>query len=552
MSMPLRRVISNAVKNNNYKKTLSRHLVSKNIGITSASAFRVKQPFCHRVQPLSTQSTFTPELEKFTNLFLDEVKGVPHATDPAASSKILRQLCKTELLKFTDMRNNPQKFFLAHRLLSTIGLGGFGIRFTVQFNLFAGSLVGLAGEEQLKMLDDIQKEGKLGCFLLTEMQAGVLSGLIVETTVDWDTKNEEFVLNTPSDKAAKNWISQGFVADCGVIIANLRIDGKSYGPHAFYMDLRDDNKNLLPGIRIEDMGVKTIANDLDNARVWFDNVRLPRNALLNKFADIDENNQYVQVTNERMRIEVIGQRLLTGRIAIAEAALFSARVLHMKTEEYANHKICNGLTGETPLSTMPQLKHVLKTSYAKIDKMIAFTAAVENDLNECLLNDRIPDEELVEKIAVCKIKCIEVAIECAHALQLEVGSYALMHDTGFELFDMLLCCKFAEGDSRILQQKLARDRLKRVRDDGVVNTIMDFSNESFSALKLANKMKSAGRDLEKISRTLDENWEDVYDLANQICERHIKNTPGRAFVEPCVNRLQGADFDFDSDWKTKV
>ena len=97
------------------------------------------------------------------------MKDVPHATDPAQSSKILRQLCKTELLKFTDMRDNPEKFFMAHRLLSTVGLGGFGIRFTVQFNLFAGSLVGLAGEEQLKMLDEIQKEGKLGCFLLTEM-----------------------------------------------------------------------------------------------------------------------------------------------------------------------------------------------------------------------------------------------------------------------------------------------------------------------------------------------------------------------------------------------
>ena len=74
-------------------------------------------------------------------------------------------------------------------------------------------------------------------------------------------------------------------------------------------------------------------------------------------------------------------------------------------------KICNGLTGETTLSNMPQLKNVLNNSYAKIDKMISFTAAVENDLNDCLRNDRIPDDELVEKIAVCKIKCIEVAIE---------------------------------------------------------------------------------------------------------------------------------------------
>ena len=112
----------------------------------------------------------------------EQVKGVHSATDPAQSSNALRELVKSKLLKFTDMSENPEKFFLAHRLLATIGLGGFGIRFTVQFNLFAGSMVGLAGPDQMKMLDDIQAEGKLGCFLLTEKQAGVLSGLIVETT----------------------------------------------------------------------------------------------------------------------------------------------------------------------------------------------------------------------------------------------------------------------------------------------------------------------------------------------------------------------------------
>ena len=42
------------------------------------------------------------------------------------------------------------------------------------------------------------------------------------------------------------------------------------------MGLREAGGALLPGIRVEDMGTKTVANDLDNARVWFDQVRLPR------------------------------------------------------------------------------------------------------------------------------------------------------------------------------------------------------------------------------------------------------------------------------------
>lgn len=124
----------------------------------------------------STTPTAPPvfDHETFTQEFLSHVQGVPNATDPAQSSAILRQLVKTGVLKFTDMEDAPEKFFLAHRLLSTIGLGGFGVRFTVQFNLFAGSILGLASEEQRGMLAEIQEKGQLGCFLLTEMQAGVL------------------------------------------------------------------------------------------------------------------------------------------------------------------------------------------------------------------------------------------------------------------------------------------------------------------------------------------------------------------------------------------
>ena len=120
--------------------------------------------------PSAPVTTYAGELEDWVGEFLKAISGVPKATDPYQSSEILRELVKTKLLRFEDMRDAPEKFFMAHRLLSTVGLSGFGIRFTVQFNLFAGSLVGLAGPEQLKMLPKIQEKGQLGCFLLTEMQ----------------------------------------------------------------------------------------------------------------------------------------------------------------------------------------------------------------------------------------------------------------------------------------------------------------------------------------------------------------------------------------------
>jgi len=342
------------------------------------------------------------------------------------------------------------------------------------------------------------------------------------------------------------------------VIADLEVNGKSHGPHPFFVRLRDDRGRLLEGIRIEDMGIKTVANDLDNARVWFDQVRLPHSALLNRFCEVDaDTGGYLQKGDERMRIEVIGQRLLTGRQCIAEAALLSCQVLHLRTEEYAKTKVCNGLAGEVPLASMPQLKAVFEASYRELGVMLGYVAAVEAELAACLRAGAIPSTELVDKISVAKIRAIAVALERAHALRLEVGSYALLHGTGFELMDMLLCCKFAEGDSRILQMKLARDRLKKVKKDGVFGTLGQLFGEdrieALAALRLALKLKPAGRDLHKLDKVMTENWREVYALSELIEERIIRNTPPKEFLEGhAVDRLMPADIAFHAGWKEQV
>ena len=42
----------------------------------------------------------------------------------------------------------------------------------------------------------------------------------------------------------------------------------------------------------------------------------------------------------------------------------------------------------------------------------------------------IPDSNLVDAVSVCKTRAVSLAVERSHALRLEVGSYALMHETG--------------------------------------------------------------------------------------------------------------------------
>ena len=207
---------------------------------------------------------------------------------------------------------------------------------------------------------------------------------------------------------------------------------------------------------------------------------------------------------------------------------------------------------------MPQMRAVLDESRAALDEMESFTMGVEERLNECLRAGTIPNPDLVDAIAVAKIKCIDVAIQRCHALRQEVGSYALMHATGFELIDMLLCCKFAEGDSRILQQKLARDRLKQLQKQGLGGAaakLLSFSSDSSEvvvALRLAQKLAPAGRDLAKLERAMDESWREIYELADLVAARHLRDGPKSAFPEQAVERLLPAVTSFDSDWKQHV
>ena len=124
---------------------------------------------------------------------------------------------------------------------------------------------------------------------------------------------------------------------------------------------------------------------------------------------------------------------------------------------------------------------------------------------------------------------------------------------------MLLCCKFAEGDSRILQMKLMRDRLKRVKREGPIRTALSglsggaAGREARAALQLASKLAPAGRDVQKMDKLFAEHFEEIYALSGLIEDRIIEEMPPSGFVEgPVVDRLAAADTMYDSHWMQKL
>jgi acyl-CoA oxidase len=387
------------------------------------------------------------QTQEWIAAFKRQVATVGDGMTYTQAAETLRGVVRSGLLQFDDIEKNPEKFFLAHTLLAdhAVRLGpGFFIRFTVQYNLFAGTVIALGSDLQIAELIARNKiKPRLGCFGLTEVLAGVNSGLVVETTAT--LVDGQFIINTPTPGAAKRWISQGLVADEAVVVATCFLNGKNVGAQAFLVSLRDDNGNLFSGIEMKDMGRKTVGNDLDNAEISFHNLKVPLNTLLSRYIKITPDGTVSFPLGNKRSMDMIGQRLFSGRIAVGQAGLAFTRALFASTKAFATNKKCWIPDGQGRLIDVPQLGALFKKADVEIKKLDRFMDAIEKQLCVCLRSKNIPSLPLQQAIAVGKVKCLEGSIELCHALKQDVGSYALMMGTGFEQLDFLQCCKFAEG-----------------------------------------------------------------------------------------------------------
>jgi acyl-CoA oxidase len=127
-------------------------------------------------------------------------------------------------------------------------------------------------------------------------------------------------------------------------------------------------------------------------------------------------------------------------------------------------------------------------------------------------------------IAVAKVKAVEHSIDLCWRLKQEVGSYALMGDAGFGSMDFLQCCKFAEGDSRVLMLKMARDRMRQFAKEAKAGVPVAAGEEEEAALcgTLARAMGAAKGDKAAEAHIWDTEWRSVYELAEAVMARTME------------------------------
>ena len=212
------------------------------------------------------------------------------------------------------------------------------IKAGVQWGLFGSAVMHLGTREHHdKWLPGIMSLEIPGCFAMTETGHGSDVASIA-TTATYDEETQEFVIDTPFRAAWKDYI--GNAANDGlaaVVFAQLITRKVNHGVHAFYVDLRDPaTGDFLPGIGGEDDGIKGGLNGIDNGRLHFTNVRIPRTNLLNRYGDVAVDGTYSStIESPGRRFFTMLGTLVQGRVSLDGAAVAGSKVALQSAIHYA-------------------------------------------------------------------------------------------------------------------------------------------------------------------------------------------------------------------------
>ncbi|WP_455133628.1 acyl-CoA dehydrogenase family protein [Microbacterium aurum] len=214
------------------------------------------------------------------------------------------------------------------------------IKSGVQWGLFGSAIhqLGTKKHHDAWLRDVIELELP-GAFAMTETGHGS-DVAAIGTTATYDPETEEFVIHTPFRGAWKDYLGNAALhGKAATVFAQLITGGVNYGVHCFFVPIRDDEGNFLPGVGGEDDGVKGGLNGIDNGRLHFDHVRIPRFNLLNRYGDVAADGTYSsEVPSPGRRFFTMLGALVQGRVSLDGAATTgTALALHIAVT-YANQR----------------------------------------------------------------------------------------------------------------------------------------------------------------------------------------------------------------------
>ncbi|MCV9927161.1 acyl-CoA dehydrogenase family protein [Flavobacterium sp. LS1R49] len=363
------------------------------------------------------------------------------------------------------------------------------IKFGVQFGLWGMSVQSLGTEKHYsKYLKDIGSLKLPGCFAMTETHHGSnVKGL--ETTATYNHDDKTFTIHTPNKNAQKEYIGNAAVhGQMATVFAKLIINDVDYGVNAFVVPLRDTNGANIKGVTIGDCGHKMGLNGVDNGTISFNNVVIPKENMLDRFASVSEKGEFESpIPSDNRRFFTMLGTLVGGRIGIPRSALAAAKSGLAITIRYSDQRRQFGPEGGSEVPILNYRMHQRRL-IPQLAKTYAVHFALQYLTNR-FLNKKESEMQEIEALAAgmksySTWSTRDILQECREAC----GGKGYLSENRIDALknDTEIYTTF-EGDNTVLMQLVAKNRLSEFRKSfgemgamGIINYVYENAMSAIS------------------------------------------------------------------------
>jgi butyryl-CoA dehydrogenase len=295
---------------------------------------------------------------------------------------------------------------------------------SVNNSLVCDPIIAFGSEEQKRSyLPDLSTGRRLGCFALSEPEAGSDPASMRTSAVK---RGKSYIIN-----GTKSWITNGAEADTAILFAATDPTKKHHGISAFIIDM--DNPGVSVGKLEHKLGIKASST----AQLFFEDCKVRDTTILGKEGD---------------GFKIAMSTLDGGRIGVAAQAVGIARAALEESVRYAKERKAFG----KPISNFQGLQFMIADMTTKIEasRLLTWQSAVMKDRK---LN-------YSKKSAMAKLFSSETAMwVTTKAIQIH-GGYGYTVDYPVErFFRDAKVTEIYEGTSEIQRNVIARETLKEIQ-----------------------------------------------------------------------------------------
>lgn len=298
-----------------------------------------------------------------------------------------------------------------------------GIIMSVNNSLVCSPILAFASEEQKRAyLPDLASGKKLGCFALSEPDAGSDPAGLRTLAL---RKGDSYIIN-----GTKAWITNGAEADVMVLIAATDPSKKHHGISAFIIDMNN------PGVKIAKLEHKLGIRATSTAQIYFEDCKVPKSAMMGHEGD---------------GFKIAMSTLDGGRIGVATQAVGIAREALEVAVRYSKERQAFGKS----ISSFQGLQFMIADMATRLEasRLLTLQAAVmkDNHMNYS------------KESAMAKVFASEAAMWITtKAIQIH-GGYGYTVDYPVErFFRDAKITEIYEGTSEIQRVIIAREVLREI------------------------------------------------------------------------------------------